>query len=734
MDAMLEDVSGKPAEDSTTLSENRIFQLAEVIRESTESDSVLICEGEGGRSLGKESTSNSDFTRANSRFHAIRCIGAPVDEEYVCAATKALFAAKRSSGAPSNRYVVSCRSVTRELSDLGTPTVPPGGITPAGIAVIHSASLELIFVRKECEMKEKWVVRHGHEESKNHYKRLQPRASFAAYRRSISGCSQEWSLQDMQVLFLAHQRLMALLEMQHSDTLKRFLATMSHELRTPFSGLMGILDILMLDDSLHGQAHDLLRVARSSAGQMLNILDDILTVCKLGEDSVILNVGPFQLWEPTRQAHSLFVARARSDSVTLTKIEEVIGGMDLEKDKGLLGDHRKILQACINLLGNAFKFLWKGESGPGHVQLKSAILPSLQALVGVVREDRRRFDAATNEVEELDRILTENFAALVGNQACDGSPKGTGQRVWLLVSVEDNGIGISARDIKRLGEPFKQVHDGAKRPVGGTGLGLHISRRFVEIMGGCLWAFSTSGVPEENCSNRGTMVQFAVPLEPVETGKEAPQHVSRTQEMREEPSKLGGRLSAASIPPPIIAESAVYSEHQEAVKRKAESPGASSKKQAKLEISPTMVKTPEMKAALSQDRPVILIADDNRTNLLVLSKMLKDLAPFLYCMSVSSGFAMVQAHESFAAENGKESQLALIITDFHMPNLDGIEALEIIRKRDPSTPAFVVTADVFLSSERLSQCQPVEVLMKPFSRDTLARALEKHIAQYRAVQ
>jgi len=718
LDSVIDELpAASAAEEGRSATDKRIVELAQVIREGTNSDSVLICEGEGGRTPGENWVDALESPRLKGRFHAVRSLGASVDEEWVCTAARALLAAEQSrSTSQSSRFVLACRSASKKFPDLSAPEVADGAIKPAGIAIVQSAAMKLVFVRKEVQTNEKWVAEKTALPMQNQYTRLHPRASFEAYDRSISGSSDEWTEEDLHILFLAHQRLMALLEMQHTDTLKRFLATMSHELRTPFSGLMGILDILMLDESVHTQAQELLRVARSSAGQMLSILDDILTVCKLGENGVSAELSAFYLWDPVRDVHSSFILRAASDAIRFTKVERIEAGAVFPADTQVYGDYQKILQVCKNLVGNAFKFLREEETG--RVRLEGALFDSLPALTGRIRQDRLRFVGATHDVNEIQHKLVEASAssALLRKGADEGE---YGEVVWLLVSVEDNGVGVSQRDLKRLGEPFKQVRSGVKRPVGGTGLGLHISRQFASIMGGCLWAFSTVQDPEKPEGQQGTIVQFAIPLRASRATEEA---AARS----EEEERLDSSAAIASVAPSDGSQRKHDRESED---------GEEAAQRKRRKVAGDSFSSPSVAAsvekALAQDKPIVLLADDNRTNTMVLTRLLRDLTPSLHYLSVASGLDLVRVHEALHAAGPEKGKVALIFTDLHMPNLSGLEALKVIRESNRRTPAFLVTGDAFLEQSMLEQCKPVDILIKPLSRDMLATALRKKAGSFK---
>lgn len=360
---------------------------------------------------------------------------------------------------------------------------------------------------------------------------------------------------------------------RENELKSQFLATMSHEIRTPMNAIVGMSE-LALDFNLNDSEKNAIRQIRSAGVNLVGIINDILDFSKIESGKMEIVPVDYDLVKLMNDIANISKVRLEGNPV----------GLFLEIEENLPtvyhGDDMRLRQILINLVGNASKFTEKG-------------------FVKIRIEDLKKYE----------------------------------EREGLRISVIDSGLGIRNEDLKKLFGAFQQVDMSMNRSKGGTGLGLNISKRLMELMGGSIGVTSEYG--------KGSCFYINLPQKIVDASPCSKKYKTLFEAAsRDEENALLAVIPVMSLlNRPEFAS--LFVEKSEAVSFKA-------------------------------SKAKILVVDDNEVNLQIAEGLLKKLGVVPEC--VLSGYE--------ALDKVFENHYDIIFMDHQMPGMDGIETLEKIREKE----------------------------------------------------
>jgi signal transduction histidine kinase len=260
---------------------------------------------------------------------------------------------------------------------------------------------------------------------------------------------------------------------ESADTANRakseFLANMSHELRTPLNHIIGFTELVVDKQfgELNATQEEYLNDVLNSSSHLLSLINDILDLSKVEAGKLTLESRAFRLRDVLEASLVMIQEKALKHGLQISKNFDGI-------PETIHADQRKLKQILYNLLSNAVKFTPDG----GSLFLSAEYLSY---------RDGHWFG---QEGRPADLALGADHPLTNGDM--------------IRISLQDTGIGISPKDLERIFEPFEQVRPSSSRLFEGTGLGLSLSRKMVELHGGKIWA-------ESEGEGKGSRFIFVIP-------------------------------------------------------------------------------------------------------------------------------------------------------------------------------------------------------------------------------
>jgi signal transduction histidine kinase/CheY-like chemotaxis protein/HPt (histidine-containing phosphotransfer) domain-containing protein len=508
-----------------------------------------------------------------------------------------------------------------------------------------------------------------------------------------------------------------------------FLAMMSHEIRTPMNGVMTMAEMLDQTELTEDQ-RSMTRIIRSSSSALLTIINDILDFSKIEAGKLDIEAIPYDLAETIEGVGELLAQRADDRGI------DFVIDLDPELPRQVVGDPTRVRQILLNLTGNAIKF-----TEAGSVVVTVTPVPGAQGT----------------------RL---NFA------------------------VRDTGIGLTPEQQAKLFKPFQQADDSTSRRFGGTGLGLTISLKLCEMMGGTIGCFSEAGegstfwfelplaaedtspaIPAPAINDAALVVVGAGPERWTALGHAlAPAGVAATWLDADDMMEAVLRARVAARPDSIVlifATATAAPETMLAAQLAGDAAFARARfilampralastlhHAARQGIFATMtlpvqrsvlwrtVAAAQGRAELDQRTaggeiiyappPVeearsagalILVAEDNATNQMVISRLLD-----------RHGYAHEMASDGREALGmWRERRYGLLLTDFHMPEMDGFELTRAIRDAEGEDgarlPIVALTADALPGTRALClETGMDDYLTKPIDQKALVEVLRRFL-------
>ncbi|MCU4155877.1 response regulator [Carboxylicivirga sp. A043] len=508
-------------------------------------------------------------------------------------------------------------------------------------------------------------------------------------------------------------------EMAHKAK-STFIANISHELRTPLNGIIGMTDILLSSEQ-DNHERNLLSVVKRSADTLLALINDILDFSKMEAGRFEIEAIPFDLHEEVESTIQSFRQRAQEKNIKLTWTSMI------KIPDHYLGDQIRIRQVLNNLLSNAVKFT---EQGRIHLSVKQA-------------------------------------------RGINGSPA-------ILFSLKDTGIGIKAEKLDAIFNSFSQEDESTTRKYGGSGLGISISKQLVNMMGGEIWVNSPSGLSKQP-EYPGTEFAFTIPYKSKTHHKTYNyNHITSLRKVRafiisDEPLQVRTLIKNLAslhvdykiLPPsnesidiirtdnkhhlliidhrpdfngldflqniynhrlhkrmPIILQSSDFERANTSLAKRIGADVFLNKPVELKTLEDFILRffqnIPERKTDITKYRTTqplkVLVAEDNVLNQRVAINLFGKI-----------GHSIDLASNGLEAVNKmRQKKYDIVFMDVLMPQMDGIEAIQNMRKDEKSCPIIAMTASVDESErDRVLQAGMDDFITKPTKVEDLSRMIAK---------
>jgi signal transduction histidine kinase/CheY-like chemotaxis protein len=416
-----------------------------------------------------------------------------------------------------------------------------------------------------------------------------------------------------------------------------FLATVSHEIRTPMNGVLGASE-LMSQTALTTQQRELLDIIHKCGNHMLRLIDHVLDMSKIESGKLTLHIMPFALLQCVFDAITVCISSVQRKGLRIIAKRQC-AGLPTHVD----GDCTRISQILINLITNAVKFSDEGEI-----------------------------------VIEIEAQYTPNADPNVPSRSV------------LTFSVSDNGVGIPEDKIPSIFDPFTQLTGSATAHRGGFGLGLTITKKFVEVMGGDIVVLSPGKLSDKN----GSTFIFTFPTNG--TGLIT----------SENPGENGANMSGSVI--------LFDSQYNNSVPPVSMSPVLPER-----EVVTLAVESSERLPQLD-----VLIVEDNVINRKIMVKMLTS------CQVAQISFDIAMNGQE-AVQHALTKQYDLVLMDLHMPIMDGYTASKEIRQRMcPNRGPLIIAITAAMLDDTKETCAKFGidgVIPKPVTAVTVKKLVQHAI-------